>query len=223
MKRAVVIVGAGWGKRMKTKIPKQFLKLNHQSVLEKTVNVFNRADSIDEIILVTQKKFISPKEIRKEFSKVKKITEGGETRQESVFRGLKKLSSEVEIVLIHDAVRPFVSPRLIWRVVRGVIKYGACVPGILVKETIKKADSKGVIKQTLDRRGLWLIQTPQGFYKTDLLSAYKRAKKLNYLATDDAQLIENWGRKVKIIKGEISNIKITTKADFRWAKFLGRK
>ncbi|MFH1612345.1 MAG: 2-C-methyl-D-erythritol 4-phosphate cytidylyltransferase [bacterium] len=218
-KISVIIVAAGQGKRVGKNIPKQFLKIGNKTILDYTLEVFNNFLLIDEIILVTRSPLLSQQnKIKQKFIKIKAVVEGGKTRQDSVFCGLMKMSMDIGIVLIHDGVRPFVSKNIIKEVIIGAQKYKACIPAISVKETLKESTSFQIIKKTLNRDNFWLAQTPQSFEKNLIINAYNQANKEKFIATDDANLLERLGKKIKIIKGDIFNIKITTKEDLIWAK-----
>lgn len=219
IKVSVIIVAAGQGKRIGKNIPKQFLKIGNKTILDYTLEVFNKISLIDEIILVTRLPLLSQQDkIKQKFPKIKSVIQGGKIRQDSVFYGLKEISIDTKIVLIHDGVRPFVSKNIIKQVIIGAQKYKACIPAILVKETLKESTSFQIIKKTLNRDNVWLAQTPQSFEKNLIIEAHNKAKKEKIIGTDDANLVEKLGGKIKIINGDIYNIKITTKEDLIWAK-----
>lgn len=213
-----IIVAAGLGKRIGSPVPKQFLLLKGHPVLWYTVRCFDGCDEIDGIILVTHKDWLeSCYKIAERFEKIRKITVGGGTRQESVWQGLK-ISEGAEIVLVHDGVRPLVPKALISKVIEETKSWDAVVPALIAKDTIKWVEDGFVVK-TLTRECVFRAQTPQGF-KFDLLKeAYLKAKKENIVATDDASLVERLGKKVKIIPGANQNIKITSTDDLRLAEY----
>ncbi|UCE34247.1 MAG: 2-C-methyl-D-erythritol 4-phosphate cytidylyltransferase, partial [Deltaproteobacteria bacterium] len=125
------------------------------------------------------------------------------------------------LVLIHDGVRPFVSIELIEKVIKAARRYRAVITGLPITETIKRVDSKANVLKTIERKGLWLIQTPQIFSREDIHSAHQEALKRFWTeATDDAFLVEKMGISAKIIEGEERNIKITTPHDLQVARFL---
>ena len=134
------------------------------------------------------------------------IISGGIKRQESVINGLDKVkkiakSLDKTIVLIHDGVRPFADHDIINRCVKGAIKYGACIPGIPIQDTIKKIDTQGFINNTINRNNLYQIQTPQAFNLELILNAHEYAKKHSFSGTDDAFFVEKIGKKISITKG----------------------
>jgi 2-C-methyl-D-erythritol 4-phosphate cytidylyltransferase len=148
------------------------------------------------------------------------IVEGGPTRQESVANGLGAIESE--IVLIHDAARPFATAELTAEVLRAVDGVEGAVPAVPVDETIKRVEDDAVI-ETLDRATLWRVQTPQAFRTTALVEAHRRARSEGFLGTDDAQLIEHFGGSVAVVRGARTNIKITYPEDFPIAETIAEE
>ncbi|SHH75445.1 2-C-methyl-D-erythritol 4-phosphate cytidylyltransferase [Caloranaerobacter azorensis DSM 13643] len=221
---SVIVPAAGMGKRMNSKINKQFIKIKDIPVLARTLMEFNKCDYIDEIIVVTRYDEIDfcQKEIidKYKLDKVKKVIQGGKERQDSVYNGLKEVNKKSDIVLIHDGARPFVKRNIIEENIKFALEYGACVTGVPVKDTIKKVDLNGEIISTPNRKELWAIQTPQTFRYDLILKAYEKAKLDNFLGTDDSMLVERIGYKVKIVMGDYSNIKITTPEDLIIAETL---
>jgi len=213
-----IIVAAGLGKRIGTPVPKQFLLLKGHPILWYTVRCFNECDEIDGIILVTHRDWLETcHKIAKDFEKIKRITIGGSTRQESVWQGIKLIEG-ADIVLIHDGVRPFVPKYLISQIIKETKKWSAVIPALAAKETIKWVENEFIAK-TLPREHIFLAQTPQGF-KFDLLKeAYLKAVEEDIIATDDASLVERLGKKVKIIPGVNQNIKVTDKSDLKLAEY----
>jgi len=213
-----IIVAAGKGKRMGEDIPKQFLLLKEKPILWYTLYAF-QCSAIDEILLVINPDWEQESSnIAKEFSKVKYVVFGGKTRQASVWAGLEAIE-HTDIVLIHDGVRPFVSKKLIKRVIEGVYKWEAVVPVLPVKETIKWVEGS-VIKKTIPRDYLYFAQTPQGFKYLFLKEAYVQAQIRKWRFTDDASLLEKIGIRVHVVSGEPYNIKITTPEDLKWAEAI---
>ncbi len=144
------------------------------------------------------------------------IATGGETRQDSVHAGLRRLG-RVETVLVHDAVRPWLSDELIRRVLEGVARAGACIPGLPISETVKRVNVEGHIVETLERRELRLAQTPQGFDFGLLKTALEKAMEQGYTGTDEAALVERLGKRVLVVEGDPKNIKITWPRDLERA------
>ena len=217
MNVSVIIVAAGNGKRMKSAIAKQYLDLKGRSILSYTIDKFEESPVVNEIILVTGKdeiEYVKTEIIdRYGFTKVKSIVEGGSERQYSVENGLNNVSDDCDIVMIHDGVRPFIEGNSIATLVEDTAKFGACVMGVFVKDTIKLCDENGFVVDTPDRNLLWHAQTPQCFKYDIIKKAYQKAKEDNYLGTDDSMLVERTGQKIKMIEGSYDNIKITTPED----------
>ncbi len=216
-KYTAIVLAAGSGKRMNSKVHKQYLIIQDRPVLYYSLKAFEDS-AVDEIVLVVGKgeeKFCR-KEIVDKYgiSKVKAIVEGGKERYHSVFEGLKQ-TSDADYVLIHDGARPFVNQDIIRRCMQEVQKYQACVVGMPVKDTIKIADEGGYAKQTPDRKNVWMIQTPQTFSYALIYEAYEEMLKTEDTAiTDDAMVLERIkGKKSKLIEGSYRNIKITTPED----------
>ena len=216
-KYAAIVLAAGSGKRMNSKVHKQYLIIQDRPVLYYSLKEFQDS-AVDEIVLVVGKgeEEFCRREIVDKYgiSKVKAIVEGGKERYHSVFEGLKQ-TSDADYVLIHDGARPFVNQDIIRRCMQEVQKYQACVVGMPVKDTIKIADEEGYAKQTPDRKNVWMIQTPQTFSYALIYEAYEEMLKTEDTAiTDDAMVLERIkGKKSKLIEGSYRNIKITTPED----------
>jgi len=225
LKVTAVIPAAGSGKRMHTK--KQFLEISGTPVLAITVSVFEECQSIDEIIVAaTREDLERTREILKDFKKVKSVVEGGDERQDSVYNCISTISKESDddLVVIHDAARPLVTKEMITSAVIEAKVSKAVVVGVPSKDTVKTVSEDNKIMETLDRKSIWLVQTPQVFSMQLIKQAYERAQKLNYRATDDSKLVERLGNTVKIIMGSYENIKITTNEDIVMAEaILGRR
>lgn len=211
-----VIVAAGKGRRMGTEISKQFLPLCGKEILAHTVEKFEKAACIRDIILVTGGDALQDVwQMAQEYGwkKIISVTEGGKERQDSVFLGLQQVPQDTEIVLIHDGVRPFVTEEILERSIAAAKETGGCVAGVPAKDTIKVCDAEGFAIATPDRSTLRQIQTPQTFRRKEILAAYEKAKADGFLGTDDASVAEHSGFPVRVIMGSYSNIKITTKED----------
>ncbi|HZK34303.1 MAG TPA: 2-C-methyl-D-erythritol 4-phosphate cytidylyltransferase, partial [Bacillota bacterium] len=202
---------------------KQYLQLGDRPVLAHTLSAFERAGSIDAIILAIdplEEDYIK-NEIINRYGIQKPIyfVPGGPQRQQSVANALDYIG-QGDLVLIHDGVRPLVSPKVIEQTIIAAREYGAAAAGMPVKDTIKKVNKDGFVLSTPDRSTLWQIQTPQAF-KLDLIkAAHKRAKRDGHMATDDSSLVERLGQPVKLVEGGYHNIKITTREDIEIAQEL---
>lgn len=220
---AIVLAG-GQGKRMGTAVQKQYIELCGKPVLYYALHTFQNSGVIDEIILVVgegQEEYCRQNIVKKYgFTKVSKVVVGGAERYYSVWNGLQEVSEGY--VFIHDGARPFVSGEMIARAYEEVQKYGACVVGMPVKDTIKIADEDGFSRETPNRKDVWMIQTPQVFETGLVKEAYEallHEKEIS--ATDDATAVEQMlGRRVKLVVGSYENIKITTPEDLKIAQAL---
>ncbi|MCI6629751.1 MAG: 2-C-methyl-D-erythritol 4-phosphate cytidylyltransferase [Lachnospiraceae bacterium] len=227
---AAIVLAAGRGSRMKSKIQKQYLLLKGKPVLYYSLKAFEES-FIDEIILVTGEEEIEycRKEIVEKygFTKVSHIVTGGKERYHSVFCGLQALT-DCDYVFIHDGARPFVTEQILERAYETVQKEHACVVGMPVKDTIKLADENGFAKETPRRDLLWMIQTPQVFsyalVKTAYASFLEREQELlaqGIKMTDDAMVVETFtDTGIRLVEGSYENIKITTPEDLRIAEAL---
>ena len=221
MKVSAIIPAAGMGLRMGSNVPKQFLLLDGKPILHHTLSVLDQCSVVDEIILVVSEKEIgkAKRQIQESHPKISKIVMGGEERQDSVGNGLQSLDSESDIVVVHDGVRPFVTPDIIRETVEAARDFGAAITAIPVSDTIKKVDEEGLVERTVDRGGLWRVQTPQTFQVGLLKEAFAKARADKFIGTDESSLIEHLGREVKVIPGSEFNIKITRSEDL----ILGEK
>ena len=225
MSVCAIVPAGGSGTRMGGTVPKQFQSLNGIPILYHTIKTLQNCETISEIILVVPEKeyktantdWLGKLEI------VKKVVIGGEKRQDSVYNGFCEVSQDSEIVLVHDGVRPFLSQKMIVDSIDAAREYGAAITAIPVHDTIKRVDTSGLVSQTIDREGLWRVQTPQAFRYSLLLDAFNKAKTENFYGTDEGALIEHLGEPVKIVEGLEQNIKITRPEDLELSKaFISR-
>lgn len=219
-KNIVIIVCSGIGKRMNSNVPKQFIKINDKPIVCYTIDKFENCNYIDEIIIVTNKEYIDyfKNSIINDYNykKISAVIEGGKERLNSVYNGINYIEyNEDSIVLIHDGVRPFIDEKDIINIIEETKIYNACILGVKVKDTVKICKD-GFIQTTPNRENIWLAQTPQAFKYNIIKEAYEYAFNNNLFVTDDASVVENFGFKVKIIEGNYSNIKITTKEDLKF-------
>jgi len=226
-KVTAIIPAAGMGKRMGKAIPKQFLTLGDKPILAHTLLVFQHAPEVDEIIPVLSKEDMEGclRDVieRYQITKVKTLVVGGKERQDSVLHGLQKIGKDTAVVLIHDGVRPFVTPDMIKEAV-SLAKQGECIAvGVPIKDTIKEVDDDKIVRRTLERGRLWSIQTPQAFPAKILMSAYEESSRQKRYGTDDATLVERAGGTVRVIMGSYENIKITTPEDLILAEEILRR
>lgn len=213
-----IIVGGGSGLRFGRK--KQFLSLGGIPLLLRTIYPFEAHPFIDNIVVVVPPEDLSMTgELLSGITKPLTLAEGGRTRQESVWKGLMR-AAQSEFVLIHDAVRPFVTGDLITRVIDEAKGYDACIPGLAVPNTLKEVKD-GIVVKTVPRSNIYGVQTPQCFRTERIIEAHTKARSLgNYDATDDSALIEGMGGTVRLVEGDPYNIKVTLKQDLDIAEAI---
>lgn len=222
-KCTAIVLAAGKGKRMHSKIQKQFLEIGGKPILYYSMECFQKSPLIQDIILVTGEDMISycQSEIVEKygFTKVCKVTAGGKERYDSVYAGLL-CCQDTDYVYIHDGARPFVTEEMIQRGYEAVKRTNACVMGMPSKDTVKLADPSGYIKETPDRKIVWNIQTPQIFSYDLIRGAYESIRKKDMTGvTDDAMVVEQeTGTKILLVEGSYQNIKITTPEDLAIAE-----
>lgn len=228
MRVNAVVVAAGEGRRMGGDVRKPFLGIAGRPLIVHTLRRFAESQTVRKIILVT-----SENDLTKCAELVQAAPElhilgcdfqsGGLRRQDSVMHGLSKLDADCEVVVVHDGVRPLVSPRLIDRCVEAAFEGGAVVTGVPVRNTTKFVSADRHVRGTPPRETLWEIQTPQAFRADILFEAYRRAFEEGVEGTDDASLVERLGRPVLVLEGERANLKITFPEDLIFAEALLRE
>ena len=215
---AALIPAAGSGQRMGGGIPKPFLQLRGREILARTLDVFEQCGVVDEVWVIVpeahrmrcQKTVIE----RYGFQKVQGVVPGGATRQESVWQGLQQLAGDVELVIVHDGVRPFVSQHLLRETLQQARLVGAAIAAVPLKDTLKRVAETGEVVGTVPRDGLWRIQTPQAFRRHVLQAAYAYALAQGLEVTDEAGLVEAHGQqRIHVVPGLESNVKVTTPDD----------
>ncbi len=213
----LIIPSAGTGVRFKSRVPKQFYKIKGVEILAITIRRFHNFENLKSITIAIKKEYIKRIQAiieKNNFYKVTKIIEGGKTRQQSVYNAICSLMCDRnDYVAIHDAVRPFVSEKFIYFLFKKAIKYKAIVPCIKINDTVKLIGKNKYIERTLNRDYIYLAQTPQIFRYDILKKSFDFAKKNNIKGTDDSSIVELAGFKVKVVEGDIRNIKITTNSD----------
>ncbi len=217
-----VIPSAGKGERLKAEKPKQFIEIKGVPILVYTLKKFEKHPQIDSIVVSVSPEFIDyTKKLVNyySFKKVIKIVEGGKTRQESVLKGVRASPEKTQIFLVHDAVRPFVSYKLITKIIETTKEFGAGVPVILVRDTLNKIHDEEII-ENVDRTNLFCIQTPQGIKADILRKLLEKAQKENLLFPDESTLLLHYGYKVKPVEGSLLNFKITYPEDLFLAEKL---
>jgi 2-C-methyl-D-erythritol 4-phosphate cytidylyltransferase len=221
---AALIPAAGRGQRMGVDIEKQFLQLGGKPLLAYTLAQFEATPTVDRIVLIVPsgretfcyEEIVAPEGLRK----VTHIVAGAETRLRSVMAGFSCVDQDVDVVVIHDAARPFVTPALIRAAVDAALANGSAVAAIPESDTLKRVSGAGTVIETVDRRNLWRAQTPQAFRRWILQRALAYAAQHNLEATDEAALVEWLSWPVRIFPGSIWNFKITSPDDLVMAEIL---
>jgi len=212
-----IVPAAGLGLRMGGAVPKQFRPLGGLPLLVHSLRVFQSSPVIDAVILA-----VPEAELRycqtdivdaHGFTKVAHIVPGGRERQDSVRHALAVVDERVDLVVIHDAVRPCITETMVSQVVEAAAADGAAIIALPMRDTVKQVGGDHVIERTIDRKPLWLAQTPQAFRRDWLEEAHRKAQAEGMAATDDAYLLEWMGRPVRVIEGSGENIKVTRPED----------
>jgi 2-C-methyl-D-erythritol 4-phosphate cytidylyltransferase len=215
----VLIPAGGIGARLGHRTPKQFLALGGASILATTAGHFVRHPAVDAIVVAApgahleraRRALRGPRRVRIT------VVAGGSTRQESVWLALQAAPADAAIVVVHDAVRPFITRALIDAVVAAAREGEAAICALPVAETVKRVRD-GRVETTVDRTDLWTVQTPQAFRVDVLREAHEKARRDGVVGTDDAALVERLGHPVAVVRGLESNLKITTPGDLRRAR-----
>lgn len=214
---AAVVPAGGYGTRMGNESPKQFLQLGDVPLLIHALRVFEASRTISEIVVVVPQEAVTycQEEFLPQFalSKISMVIAGGARRQDSVWNGLQAVDARTKIVMVHDAVRPFVTGAMVEEVVGGAKTHGAAIVAIPLHDTVKQVAPDGMIETTLDRQRLWSAQTPQAFKIELLQEAHQSSRQTGVEATDDAFLVEQIGHHVAIVNGSPDNIKVTRPED----------
>jgi 2-C-methyl-D-erythritol 4-phosphate cytidylyltransferase len=221
---AALIPAAGSGRRMGCEVEKQFLELGGKPLLAHTLARFEATAAIARIVVIVppgREEYCRQEIVEPEgFRKVSHIVAGAETRQRSVTEGFRCLSGDVDVVVVHDGARPFVTPTLIQAAIAAAARDGSVIVAIPESDTLKRVDADGTVVETLDRRYLWRAQTPQAFRREILQDALMHAERHHLDATDEAALVEGLSHPVRIISGSTWNFKITSPDDLRLAELL---
>lgn len=215
-----IIAAGGSGLRMKADVRKQYLLLDNVPILTRSLFPFDDAPQIDRIIMTVpegdlaycKNNIVGPYPFKKKIE----IIKGGRDRQASVFEGLKAAHGS-RIVLIHDGVRPFVTREIIDACLLEVKHYGACITAIPAIDTLKQLDRHERVIGTIERKKIWMAQTPQCFDYNLIYDAHRAANEKRLFVTDDAALIEKMGKPISVVEGSRCNMKITTPEDLKLA------
>lgn len=214
-----IVPAAGSSTRMKEHGDKIFAEIRGVPIIALTLLRLQNSPLVDEIIIPTREESIlTVYDICKEFSldKVKSVIKGGNTRAESVYRGILEAGSRFDLIAVHDAARPFVSLDIIDSTIRAAARYSAAAPAVSLKDTVKEAEG-GIVKKTIPRDVLFAVQTPQVFDADLITAALKKAIAEKLPITDDCSAVELIGMRVFLTRGDYFNIKITTPEDLIFA------
>lgn len=213
----IVVVAAGSGSRLGGGVRKQYLEIGGEPLLLRAVRPFAEHPGIAHVVIVLpEADAASPPDWLAGFGSV---VAGGEQRADSVRNGVAALPLAADPVLIHDGARPFPSRELIDRVLAAA-RLGPVLPALPASDTLKRVDAEGRVVDTLDREGVWQAQTPQGFPRKTLERLYGRAGREGIRCTDDAALAERCGEQVRVVHGELANLKVTRPQDLELAAAL---
>jgi len=228
-----IITAAGKGLRFKSNISKQFLNIYDKPILAHTLSIFEKTKKVDAVYVSVPGDYL--KSCQKDiidkygYTKVKKLVVGGAHRQESVYNAVKAIPEKTSIVVIHDGVRPLVTPAEVEMTVTRLVSFNKKdkkVKGVILaapaRETVKRIDDSSVVS-TIPREQVWNAQTPQTFFYRELVEAHRKAAEEGFIGTDDSSLVERQGWKVNVVRGRHENIKITTPTDLFLAELIMHK
>jgi 2-C-methyl-D-erythritol 4-phosphate cytidylyltransferase / 2-C-methyl-D-erythritol 2,4-cyclodiphosphate synthase len=214
-----IIAAAGEGRRLGAAVPKQLLQIGDRSILERSVAAFAGHERVNDVIVVlppalaaAPPSWLTADDVR--------VVAGGARRQDSVANAFDRVVPESEVILVHDAARPFVSPELISRSIDAAAEHGAAIAALPASDTVKRVDGEGtrtVIVETIPRASVYLAQTPQAF-RREILGAAVALGRTGVDATDEAMLAEQAGHRVHVVEGDPANVKITTVRDLEAAR-----
>lgn len=227
MSVCVIVPAAGSGSRFGSSIPKQFLELDGIPVIVRTLLAFQKTPNVSSIVIPADEEYhqqIIQWCAEFHITKLQCLVEGGTERQHSIFNALQTSAAKsANVILVHDAARPFVSTALVELIISATLLHGSAIPVMPVRDTIKITQHQGhhlIVHSTPSRADLRAVQTPQGFLSDILRAAYTRAKQTHFLGTDDASVVEYNGTSIYCVAGEENNIKITTKFDWEIARLI---
>jgi 2-C-methyl-D-erythritol 4-phosphate cytidylyltransferase len=224
MKASAIIVAAGSGARLGLATPKAFVRIGRTSLLFRVLQTIGTVEAIDEVVVMVPAG--TQKSARAEADAVGlripvKIAEGGAERQDSVRLALMLTSAEADLIVVHDAARPFATPAMFSACIAAAAQTGAAVVAVPVADTLKQVEN-GIVVATVPREGLWHAQTPQAFRRELLVRAHESATRERITVTDDASLFEYLGLSVQVVQGSPINLKITTPADLTTGEAIAR-
>ena len=215
MKVFAIIPAGGKGKRGGTETPKQYLRFHGKELIVCTLEVFQKNNFVNEIIIAAEPAYFSLlKEIKEKFrlTKISKIVEGGVERQDSVYNALKAIKADDnDFVAVHDAARPLLPENILTNAIKTAKEKGNALVCVKARDTLLKGDK--IVKEYVDRAEMYYVQTPQIFRYEDLMKAMKKAYEKNFIGTDESMLIKELGININIVEGSMLNFKVTTVTD----------
>lgn len=215
MKTFVIIPAGGKGKRGGTATPKQYIRFHGKELIVYTLEVFQKNNLVDEIIVAAEPPYFSLlNKISKDYhlTKITQLVEGGEERQDSVYNALKAIKAyDIDLVIVHDAARPMLSDAILTKAINTAKEKGNALVCLKARDTLLKGDQ--IVKEYVDRSGIYYVQTPQIFRYKDLKKAMKKAYEKNFIGTDESMLIKELGIDINIVEGSMLNFKVTTMTD----------
>lgn len=221
-----IIPAGGSGKRVGGSLPKQFLKIADKELAAYTLEIFQKCDLVDEIIVAASPDYFKTvKTIKSKYflNKLTGIVEGGKERQDSVFNALSSIAAgDNDLIVVHDAARPLLPADVLESAINKATKFGNAVAAIKSKDTLVKGSQ--TIDEYVDRENVFYVQTPQIFQYGVLLNAMKKAADENYLGTDESSIVRRTGEIVHLVEGSSLNFKVTTQSDLKlFSKLIGEK
>jgi 2-C-methyl-D-erythritol 4-phosphate cytidylyltransferase len=215
MKTFVIIPAGGKGKRGGTTTPKQYIRFDGKELIVYTLEVFQKNNLVDEIIIAAEPPYFSLlNKIAKDYNltKISQIVEGGEERQDSVYNALKSIKADdSDLIAVHDAARPLLPESILTKAINTAKEKGNALVCIKARDTLLKGDQ--TVKEYVDRSEIYYVQTPQIFRYKDLKKAMKKAYEKKFIGTDESMLIKELGIDIYIVEGSMLNFKITTMTD----------
>ncbi len=220
-----IVPAAGTGNRLGGRRPKQFLPVRGVPLVVLTLRALSGVREVGGIVVAAPPQSVEVMRAlvrRYRIPRLLRVVPGGRERQESVWLALQAVPSRASIVVVHDAVRPFITPLLVRSVIRVARDHGAATCGLPVVETVKQVHD-GRVDATVEREGLWLVQTPQAFHRSLLWEAHEKARNDGFTGTDDAVLVERLGVPVRMVLGLPENFKVTIPADLARARAVAAR
>lgn len=222
MRIFAIIPAAGKGKRSGFSTPKQYLKFNNKEMIAYTLEIFQKNNLIDEIIVAAHPDYFSLLEKIKQkykLTKISKIVKGGKERQDSVYNALKEIKADKnDLIAVHDAARALLPQKTLTDAILTARNRGNALVCIKARDTLVKGTN--IVESYIDRDEVYYVQTPQIFKYNDLMRAMEMAQAIDFYATDESMLIKNLGLKINIVEGSLSNFKLTTEDDVEFLKYF---